>query len=102
MPQPAIHARAPKIGKNRGNAGKGRPKGARNKSTASVKAALAEAFEKRGGVPSLLTWAESEPTEFYRLWSKMIPAEVEMSGKGGGPLIVSVRIEREGKRATAS
>lgn len=73
-----------------------------NKSTASVKAALSEAFDKRGGVPSLLAWAEAEPTEFYRLWSKMIPAEVEMSGKGGGPLIVTVRFEREGRRLTAS
>lgn len=62
----------------------GRKKGSLNKTTASVKAALSEAFDKRGGVPALLTWAKDNETEFYRLWSKMIP--VEVTGENGGPI----------------
>lgn len=63
---------------NRGNAGKGRKKGVPNKATASVKAALVEAFEKRGGVPALLAWANTEPTEFYKLWVRMLPQDVDL------------------------
>ena len=54
----------------------GRPKGASNKSTKAVKEALQEAFDGLGGVPSLIEWAKSEPTEFYKLWSKLLPQEV--------------------------
>lgn len=80
----------------------GRQKGSVNKTTASVKAALTQAFDKHGGVPALLRWAKSNETEFYRLWSKLVPTEVQMGGKNGGPLRVTVRIEREGRRVTAS
>jgi hypothetical protein len=66
------------------NAGKGRPKGSVNKTTASVKAALTEAFDQNGGVPSLLAWAKDQPTEFYKLWARMLPTEV--SGPDGAPL----------------
>lgn len=73
-----------KIGGNRGNAGKGRPKGARNKTTASVKAALTQAFDQLGGVKSLKAWADENPTEFYKLWGRMLPQEI--GGKDGGPI----------------
>lgn len=62
----------------------GRVKGTPNKSTASVKAALVEAFDRMGGVKSLIAWGRSEPTEFYKLWAKMLPQEV--TGKDGGPI----------------
>ncbi len=64
------------------NAGKGRPKGSVNKTTASVKAALTEAFERRGGVPSLLRWADENPTAFYALWGRMLPTEVDVTSNG--------------------
>lgn len=54
----------------------GRKKGTPNKFTASVKAAFEEAFERMGGVEALVSWAQSEPTEFYKLYSKLLPAEV--------------------------
>lgn len=58
----------------------GRQKGTPNKSTASVKAALVEAFDKLGGTPSLVKWARKFPVEFYKLWAKMLPAEHELRG----------------------
>jgi len=59
-----------------GTPGPGRPKGMPNKSTASIKAAFLEAFERRGGAEALVTWAETNETEFYKLASKLIPTEV--------------------------
>ena len=67
---------APKVGSNRGNAGKGRPKGSQNKTTAAVKEALALAFDGIGGVKRLTTWAQQNETEFYKLWVKMLPQDV--------------------------
>lgn len=67
-----------------GNGGKrqgaGRPKGVPNKTTQSVKDAITEAFERRGGVPSLVAWAEENQTEFYRLWGRLIPVDVKHEG----------------------
>jgi len=67
------------------NAGKGRPKGSLNKTTASIKAALLEAFEQRGGVGALVKWATTNETEFYKLCGRLIPTEI--TGKDGAPLI---------------
>jgi hypothetical protein len=64
------------------NAGKGRPKGTPNKITASVKAALSEAFDQLGGVPSLVAWGLENPSAFYPLWAKMLPAEVDVTSNG--------------------
>lgn len=66
----------PKVGPNRGNAGKGRPKGSPNKSTLAVKEALVAAFEGMGGVEKLQTWAKANETEFYKLWVKMLPQDI--------------------------
>lgn len=67
----------------------GRKKGSVNKTTASVKAALTQAFDKRGGVPALLKWANEEPTEFYRLWGRLAPTEVGVA-EGAGALILKI------------
>jgi hypothetical protein len=73
------------------NAGKGRPKGSPNKTTASVKAALTEAFDKLGGVDSLVSWAQEQPAEFYKLWGRLAPTEVQADVKGG----LVIRVVRE-------
>lgn len=36
---------------------------------------LAEAFEMMGGVPGLVRWGRKNPTEFYRIWARLIPKE---------------------------
>lgn len=92
---------APKVGASRrGNAGKGRPKGSPNKVTASIKAALQNAFDDLGGVPSLVKWGKGNPSEFYALWGRLIPKEHEHSGDGLHA--VAVRFVHEGRRVTAS
>lgn len=73
---------------------RGRKKGVPNKNTAQIKSAFVEAFEKRGGTKALLKWAESNETEFYRLASKLIPAEIknEVSGPDGQPLLAGITV----------
>ena len=56
-----------------GNRGKGRIKGVPNKTTKAVKDALQEAFDGLGGVDALIVWAKTEQTEFYKLWTKLLP-----------------------------
>lgn len=74
-----------------GNRGKGRKKGVPNKATASVKQAIIDAFEKRGGVTSLVKWAKDNETEFYKLWGRLAPTEVSADVRGG----LVIRVVRE-------
>lgn len=60
----------------------GRPKGVPNKFTSSVKEAFAEAFGTLGGAPALAKWGKENPTDFYKLASKLIPAEVNAAVEG--------------------
>lgn len=60
----------------KGNAGK--PKGAQNKFTKSVKEAFEIAFNKLQGDDrcNLAAWAKENTTEFYKLAAKLIPTSV--------------------------
>ncbi len=51
----------------------GRQKGTSNHSTVVAKEAFQLAFEKIGGVDALAGWGTKHPTEFYRLYSRLIP-----------------------------
>ncbi len=68
----------------------GRPKGVPNKITADTRAALHEAFEELGGVPSLVPWARREPGEFYKIWGKTMPKDVTVAGADGGAIVIKV------------
>lgn len=86
----------PKIGPNRGNAGKGRPKGALNKTTVSMKAAIQAVYEKlqedQGGDHAhFLNWAKTEQTEFYKLAAKLLP--IQIAGDEENPINHVVRVE---------
>ncbi len=61
----------------------GRPKGSVNKLTISVKDAFNAAFNAMQDKPdvNLTEWGEKNPTEFYKLCSKLIPASVEMKAE---------------------
>ncbi len=69
----------------------GRKPGAPNKSTAAAKEALSMAFDGIGGVPRLTQWAEEQPTEFFKLWSKLLPAEIKADLSGDMNLRVIVQ-----------
>lgn len=66
----------PIVGPNRGNAGKGRPKGAPNKTTKQLKDMILQALDNAGGVDYLVTQAEENPTSFLTLVGKVLPLQV--------------------------
>lgn len=67
----------------------GRSKGTPNKTTVAVKEAFRDAFDDLGGVPALVEWAKKNPTQFYQLYSKLLPTEVDatISGKADAPAV---------------
>jgi len=70
----------------------GRKKGSRNKFTVSAKEAFQKAFDATGGAVALAEWASDNRTEFYKLFSRLIPTEV--NGPDDGPVQVLHKIER--------
>lgn len=66
----------------------GRRKGSLNKTTVTVKQALNEAFKRIGDVRAFAAWARKNKTEFYKLWSKMLPQEI--TGPDGGAVQVQI------------
>lgn len=63
-----------------------------NKFTASVKDAVKAAFDELQSDPgaNLAAWAKANPTDFYKLAAKLIPAAVETEVSGGLDLSVAV------------
>ena len=60
----------------------GRKKGTPNKVTATVKEVFMETFDKMGGVPRMIAWADEEPAEFYKLYARLIPTEAKVDLAG--------------------
>lgn len=58
-------------------AGRGRPKGAPNKTTAAVKDMILAALAKKGGAKYLEEQADANPTAFLTLIGKLIPLDVK-------------------------
>jgi hypothetical protein len=74
------------------NAGKGRPRGIPNKTTMAVRDALTEAFDRLGGVDSLVHWGKANPDLFYPLWAKLLPKEMVATVDGNVVLRVATMI----------
>jgi hypothetical protein len=81
--------RGSKPGERRG----GRKKGTPNKLTVAAKDAIAQAFDRTGGIDRLVTWVEASEDNrkvFYAsIYPKLIP--VQLTGEGGGPLVHEIR-----------
>lgn len=77
----------PKVRTNRGNAGKGRPKGSPNKLTADVKAMILAALDKAGGIEYLVKQSEENPTAFLTLVGKVLPLSIG-GDPNAGPVVV--------------
>ncbi len=76
----------------KGNTFGGRPKGSKNRITNDVRQAFHKVYDEMGkdwldeqgnkkpisGHEAMLMWARGNPTEFYRLYGKMIPTTAEL------------------------
>lgn len=73
-----------------GNRGKGRPKGAVNKTTAEAKEAIAQAFVGIGGQKAFEAWAKSNPDVYYAsVFPKLLPVQVNHgAGEGKGRITI--------------
>ena len=84
-PHNAAARRAP-----RGNAGKGRPKGARNKTTLAAKEAIALAADRIGGADALVRWVKAGEDNERIFWSviypKLLPLKVNSEVEVGNKL----------------
>lgn len=62
----------------------GRTKGTKNKFTGAVKEAFRAVFDEIGHTKHLKAWALKNPTDFYKILSKLIPQEI--TGENGKPI----------------
>lgn len=76
----------------RGNEGKGRPKGAKNKFTTDVKTMVHTALAEEGGVSYLRQQARENPKAFLTLVAKLIPNTID--GDSDNPVQVLHTIKR--------
>jgi hypothetical protein len=78
--------------KNTGNAGKGRPKGSKNKTTALLKDAILQAAERAGDKEGMIGYLEKQANEnpgpFMTLLGKVLPMQVE-GVENGNPIQVT-------------
>ena len=77
---------------SKGNPGK--PKGASNHITKTVKETVLAVFNELQGDPkaSLLAWAKSKPGEFYQIAAKLIPTELKTDLPPGAEFTISLKI----------
>lgn len=47
-------------------------------------------FELKGGVPAYLLWAIENPTDFYKIYAKLAPAETNIKGAGNVMVMTNV------------
>lgn len=87
-------------------AGKGRPKGAKNKTTTIMKEAMIAVYDdlQKDADPKkphahFIQWAKANDTEFYKLASKLLP--IQLTGDDGEDIKVAHSIELIGVAASA-
>jgi hypothetical protein len=74
-------------------AGMGRPKGATNKLTTTVREAILAAFDEVGGADYLAQQAKDNPVAFMSLLAKVLPTQIDLKTKGEPIKIIVERAE---------
>lgn len=73
-----------KPGERRG----GRKKGIPNKVSTTAKENFIKVFDKLGGEGKMAQWAEDNQTEFYRLYARILPTDVNLGGQEDNPVSI--------------
>jgi hypothetical protein len=78
-------------------AGKGRPKGALNKTTTIAKDAIARAADGLGGTERLIAWAQENTKNEHAFWTtiypKLLPLQVDANVNGQLGLLPSAVVD---------
>ena len=62
--------------------GPGRPKGSLSRWSRASLDAVAEVFEKLGGVEAMTEWARAHPSDFYRgIYARLLPTRTEVDAR---------------------
>jgi hypothetical protein len=71
---------------------RGWQKGTPNRVTRAIREHFAEAFEllQEDKTVNLISWAKANPTEFYRLASKLIPLQLETETQQAPQTIIQI------------
>ena len=80
----------------RGQKTGGRQIGTPNKVTAIFKDAVRTVYEDIGGNAAFAAWAKENPTEFYRIASRLIPTEIASQGTNLNVIINRFPSQTEG------
>jgi len=78
--------------------GAGRKKGVPNKISGRVKQNIVGVFDRIGGREKMAKWAEENQTDFYRLYGRLAPTEIEANVKG--KVIVNLNQNGPGNKST--
>lgn len=82
----------------------GRGKGTLNKFTIEAKEAFQMAFDGIGGIPKLIEWANRNPSEFFKLYARLIPLTFNGTMDKTANLIIEMRnsngISTDAERST--
>lgn len=70
----------------------GRPKGVPNKVSGNAKENIQAVFLRLGGTSRMAEWAEGNLNEFYKIYARLIPADVKLSGDAENPITVIQRV----------
>jgi hypothetical protein len=65
----------------KGDGRKRKPKGAVTKVTTTVKEAILKVYDNIGGDQGFADWANEEKTEFYKIYARLVPLDVQASGE---------------------
>ena len=76
-------------------AGKGRPKGAKNKLTTTVREAILAAFDEVGGAEYLAAQAKENPVAFMGLLAKILPTQIDLKAKAEPIRIIIERADQK-------
>lgn len=78
--------------------GRGRPKGSKNKTTATAKAIIEKAGDALGGADRLVAWAKEDPANERAFWSqiypRLLPLQVNGDVKHTGQVIIATGVPR--------
>lgn len=58
-------------------------KGIPNKLTCEIKELIETCYHQIGGIRRFAEWADGNPTEFYKLWAKLLPKDIIIDAPKG-------------------